>query len=137
MAVSKNWKQYSIKLLFILLKTDFFWSSLVAQRVKDLVLLMLWLQSQLWHRFHHWPRNFCMPQTRPKQFFFLLLFKEEVGSWAPTCFSAPNSFWIFKLARFFSQKNLMELSIQLISLEDYQKMKHQAHEAGLTRKEKP
>lgn len=44
-----------------------------------------------------------------------LLFNEEVGTWAPMSPSAPHSFGIFKLARFFSQINLMEFPIQLIS----------------------
>lgn len=46
---------------------------------------------------------------------FPLLFEEEVGSWAPMSPSAPNSFRIFKLARFFSEVNLLEFPIQLIS----------------------
>ena len=36
-------------------------SSLVAQQVKDQALSLLWLRSQLWHRFDPWPRNFHMP----------------------------------------------------------------------------
>ena len=36
------------------------WSSLVASRVKDLALLLLWLRSLLWYRFDPWPWNFCV-----------------------------------------------------------------------------
>ena len=35
------------------------WSSLVAQRGKDLAL------SLLWHGFNTWPWNFLMPQLQP------------------------------------------------------------------------
>ena len=42
-------------------------SSLAAQRVKDLVLPLLWLWSLLWHDFNPWPRNFHMPQAQPKK----------------------------------------------------------------------
>ena len=42
-------------------------SSLVAQRVKDPVLLLHWLGSLLWHRFSHWLGNFHMPQAQPKE----------------------------------------------------------------------
>ena len=37
------------------------WSSLVIQQVKGTVF------SLLWHGFHPWPRNFCMPQAQPKK----------------------------------------------------------------------
>ena len=33
-------------------------SSLVAQKVKDPALLLLWHRLQLWYRFNPWPRNF-------------------------------------------------------------------------------
>ena len=36
-------------------------TSLVTQGVKDLALLIMW------HRFHSWPRNFCMLWAWPKQ----------------------------------------------------------------------
>ena len=43
-------------------------SSLVAQRVNDPALLLLWLRRSLpWHRFDAWPRNFHMPQAQPKK----------------------------------------------------------------------
>ena len=42
------------------------WRSLVAQRLKDLALLLQWLQSLLWYRFDPWPGNFHMPQVQPK-----------------------------------------------------------------------
>ena len=43
--------------------------SLVAQWVKDLAWLLLWLRSLLCHGFDPWPGNFCMswaPPTPPK-----------------------------------------------------------------------
>ena len=43
-------------------KNSVYRSSLVAQRVKDLALSTLWLQSLLW------PGNFPMPWTQPKKF---------------------------------------------------------------------
>ena len=42
-------------------------SSLVAQWVKHLVVLLLWLGTLLWHGFDPWPRNFCMTQAWPKK----------------------------------------------------------------------
>ena len=42
-------------------------SSLVAQQVKDLALLLLWLGSLLWHKFNHWPQNFCMLRVQQKK----------------------------------------------------------------------
>ena len=42
-------------------------SSLVAQWVKDLALLLLWLWSQLWRGFDLWHGNFRMPQGWPKK----------------------------------------------------------------------
>ena len=41
-------------------------SSLVAQRVKDPALSLLWFWLQLWCRLNSWPRNFCMPWSWPK-----------------------------------------------------------------------
>ena len=43
-------------------------SSLVAQRVEDLavLLLVLWLRL-LWHEFDPWPENFCIPRAWPKK----------------------------------------------------------------------
>ena len=38
-----------------------YWSSLVAQWVKDLALALLW------HRFDPWLRSFWMPQVQPKK----------------------------------------------------------------------
>ena len=43
------------------LKSLLSWSSLVAQHIKDPVLSLQWLGSQLWYRFHPCPGNFCMP----------------------------------------------------------------------------
>ena len=43
------------------------WSSLVAQWVRDLVLLLLQLWLLLWCRFDPWFRNFCTLQVRPKE----------------------------------------------------------------------
>ena len=42
-------------------------SSLVAQRVKDPRLSLLWLRSLQWHGFDPWPGNFCMPWAWPKK----------------------------------------------------------------------
>ena len=36
----------------------------VAHWAKDPVLLQLWHRSQLWLRFHPWPRNFHMPGSK-------------------------------------------------------------------------
>ena len=35
--------------------------------VKNLVLSLLWLWLQLWHRFDPWPRNFHMLQAKKKK----------------------------------------------------------------------
>ena len=48
-------------------------SSLVAQRVKDLVLLLLWLRSLLWHGFDLWPSNFHMLLAQPKNMYVYYL----------------------------------------------------------------
>ena len=42
-------------------------SSLVTQKVKDLVLPLLWLGSLLWFGLDPWPRNFCMLWQGPKK----------------------------------------------------------------------
>ena len=42
-------------------------SALAVQQVKDLVLSLLWLRSQLWHRFDPWPWNFHMPWAWQKK----------------------------------------------------------------------
>ena len=39
----------------------------MAQRVKDLVLSLLWLWLLLWRRFDPWPGNFHMPQAWQKK----------------------------------------------------------------------
>ena len=44
-----------------------YWSSPVAQQVKDPVLLLQWLGSLLWYGFSPWPRKFHMPQMQPKK----------------------------------------------------------------------
>ena len=41
-------------------------SSLEAQWVKDLVLSLLWLGSQLWYEFDPWPGNFMMQDGKKK-----------------------------------------------------------------------
>ena len=41
------------------------WASLVAQCVKDPALSLMWLRLLLWHGFHPWPGNFCMPWVWP------------------------------------------------------------------------
>ena len=43
------------------------WSSLVAQRVKDLVLSLLWFQLLLWHGSDPWPGNLHMPQAQQQE----------------------------------------------------------------------
>ena len=42
-------------------------SSLVAQQVKDLALLLLWCRSHQWCGSDPWPRNFHMPWKETKQ----------------------------------------------------------------------
>ena len=42
-------------------------SYLVAQRVKNLALSLLWLCLQLCYGFSPWPKNFCMPWAWPKK----------------------------------------------------------------------
>ena len=42
-------------------------SFLVAQRVKDLALSLLWLRLLLWHGFSSWPGNFCTQWSWPKR----------------------------------------------------------------------
>ena len=39
----------------------------MAQWVKNPALSLQWLRLLLWHRFNPWPRNFCMPWTKPKK----------------------------------------------------------------------
>ena len=41
--------------------------SLVAQKVKDLVVSLQQLRSLLWYGFNPWPGNFHMPQVWPKK----------------------------------------------------------------------
>ena len=43
------------------------WRSLVARRVKDLALSLLWLRSLLYHKVVPWPQNFHMPWMWPKK----------------------------------------------------------------------
>lgn len=40
-------------------------SSLVAQKVKDLVLSRQWLRSLLWRQFNPWLENFYVTWTQP------------------------------------------------------------------------
>ena len=40
---------------------------LMAQRVKELALSLLWLRLQLWCGFNPWPWNFCILWVQPKQ----------------------------------------------------------------------
>ena len=42
-------------------------SSLVAQHVKDLVVLLLWLRLLLWRGFDPWPENFHMTWVQEKE----------------------------------------------------------------------
>ena len=42
-------------------------SSLVAQQVKDLALLLLWLRSLLWHEFNPWLKYSCRPRAQQKK----------------------------------------------------------------------
>ena len=39
----------------------------MVQRVKDLVLSLLWFRLQVWHKFHPWPQDFCMLWVWPKR----------------------------------------------------------------------
>ena len=39
----------------------------MAQQLRDLTVSWQWIRSLLWHGFHLWPRNFCMPQVWPKK----------------------------------------------------------------------
>ena len=39
----------------------------MAQQVKVPVLSLQWLGSLLWQGFDSWPRNFHLPQARPKK----------------------------------------------------------------------
>ena len=48
------------------LKKDY-WSSLVAQQVKDLALSLLWYWLLLWYGFDPWPGNFHMPHVHPNK----------------------------------------------------------------------
>ena len=54
--------QHSIVIKNIILR-----SSLVAQWVKDLAMLLQQPRSLLWHGFNTWPRNFHMSQMQPKK----------------------------------------------------------------------
>ena len=38
----------------------------MAQRVKDLVVVLQWLWVTVWPEYDPWPRNFHMPWARPK-----------------------------------------------------------------------
>lgn len=60
-------------------------------------------------------KQYSQKAIYPAQNGFPLLFKEKAGTWAPISPSSPYGFQIFQLARFFSQINLMEFPIQLIS----------------------
>ena len=42
-------------------KKKYWGSSLVAQWVKGVAFLLLWLGLLLWHRFDPWPRKFYVP----------------------------------------------------------------------------
>lgn len=42
-------------------------SPLVAQRVGDLVLSLLWVGSLLWRAFDPWLQNFCVLRVQPKK----------------------------------------------------------------------
>lgn len=50
------------------IKKGAYWSSLMAQWVKDQALSLLWRRSLLWHRFNPWFRNLAMPRVWPKKF---------------------------------------------------------------------
>lgn len=39
----------------------------MAQWVKELVVLLLWLWLRLWYKFYPWPRNVHMPWPRPRK----------------------------------------------------------------------
>lgn len=77
-------------------------------------------------------KSFCFFLSKQVSFTF------QRGCWnLGTNVSCPRQLLDFPLSKIFSQINLMEFPIQLISQEDYQKTKHQANVASLTRMEKP
>ena len=49
------------------IKKGAYWSSLMAQWVKDQALSLLWLWLQLCHGFDRWPRKFYAPWAWPKK----------------------------------------------------------------------
>ena len=65
---SKTNKQTNKKYIYIYVSPR---SSLVAQWVKDLSLLLLWFGSQLWCRLDPWPGNFHLLGVQPvKKYLF-------------------------------------------------------------------
>ena len=58
---------------------NIFWSSLVAEQVKDLTL------SLLWHGFDLWPQNFSMPQAQTKNKKIKRIFISEIIPWLEVC----------------------------------------------------
>ena len=55
------------------------WSSPVAQWVKDKVLSLQQLRSQLWHRIEPWPGNVCMPFAWAKKKVRVILMPWGIG----------------------------------------------------------
>lgn len=64
-------KIYSPRFFYSFVSKRVFWSSLVTQKVKDLVLLLLW------HGFDPWPGSFHMLQMHQKIIKMKLFFKKE------------------------------------------------------------
>lgn len=64
----KHWKLRKVNTYFLnfLLKAKNFFSFLVAEWVKDLVLSPLWLRSLLKHRFDTRSKKFCAPWVKSK-----------------------------------------------------------------------
>ena len=58
----------------------------MAQQVKNLALLLLWLWLQLWYGFHLWPGNFRMLWVRPKKI-----------SMDYTSFQVIMKYWLYSL----------------------------------------
>ena len=71
-------------------------SSLVVQRVKDLVLSLQWLGSLLWCGFHPWPRNFHMLWVQPKS---LPMSYVNSSAWHPLESTNSEKQWRWSLNR--------------------------------------
>ena len=70
------------------IKTDWGWSSLVAQQVKDPKLSLQWLKLLLCKGFDPWPRNLHMPWVQKKK-------KKKIGA-----VHIPAYFWVQEILLF-------------------------------------